>query len=206
MRGRAPGGLRDNLGCFWSSIHSRKITDHRDAQYWNYAYGTHRSLEQYRRGDLQTCIDSCLLHYKYWSLTELLMLRESNMLNINEWSDLLVCNLFTLLQYRHMQYNVLFTVDLLLYNGRWVYPVLGCKCKCYMVIAGSFGSRNSFFLSERYGLLIIAQEGTACWGKPFIIQNVPKPTVLGGSQINHAQVKWDENSAGGVMQKKRGGL
>lgn len=42
--------------------------------------------------------------------------------------------------------------------------------------------------------------------KPFIIQNVPTPTVLGGSQINHAQVKCDDNSAGGVMQKKRGRL
>lgn len=66
------------------------------------------------------------------------------MLNINERSDLLVCNLFTLLQHRHMQYNVLFTVDLLLYNGRWVYPVLGCKCKCYMVVA--LEAETPFFL------------------------------------------------------------
>lgn len=103
MHGWALRSFGGNLGCFghqyiqgnyWPS--GRTVLELR--------IGDARSLEQYWLGDLQTSIDSCLLHYEYRILTELLMLWESNMLIINEWShkDLVGCNLFTPLLHGHI--------------------------------------------------------------------------------------------------------
>lgn len=76
----------------------KETTGRQDARYWYYAQGTRRSLDRYRRGDAQTRIDSCVLHYKHRSLCELLMLQESTSLKNDEQSGsvvtLLICFLF----------------------------------------------------------------------------------------------------------------
>lgn len=56
----------------------KETTGRQGARYWHYAQGTHRSLDQYRRGDARTRIDSRVLHYKHRNPSELLMLQESN--------------------------------------------------------------------------------------------------------------------------------
>lgn len=42
--------------------------------------------------------------------------------------------------------------------------------------------------------------------KLFIIQNEPEPEALWSYEMNQAQVKRAHNSAGGAMQKRKGGL